>query len=666
MKTSKLHILLAIILVIVVVVAAVLMCNFMNDAIIGVASAQDPVQSGKDLNDFVIKTEDGYTWQLYKAQNMIYEVDGIFLDNKVNPNDVAILMLERIKQELKADGYIDDEYISQNTVFYDKYNLKFELTPVRNAHLTSASNKTKFTTVHNYEIMIGGADYSLNIAKSGGIAVSEGLEYRLDNDAWLSAETEKVGSSLCFGKDIPVGNYQVRYVVSERFVFDGIERVAYHYPPTDELPIECVIESATLQVPEVGASATYGTFAKDIAVSVSDLSFPNGTWALCDEQNDVAFDGVDDAGNHILEVGVYTLYFDFTPFSANYSGLKDVAVNVTIAPKQVNLYIGDVVTLVGDPLKDIADVPYNFDVNQLAPCDSIQDLNLELYYGEINTNKTGTYNIFARIRNSNYSLNVGNLNSMFVDQGRYFVFDGKMTISAEDGMTFNVYLVGGFQNITVRVEKTESFYGIYKDYSSNGEASPAWHAGLDTPFDPATRAAYKFIFEDKYGNVIAVPNEYIVEWDTVPINTAYVVIKDDHHLYSLETITSLTLTNGQDTIEFGRHNIIIINPTPNRPDSQNPLELAATVLGIIGGLLLLGATLIGVKMWTTNNVANNYKNDFYVREEIVKTVDCENKQVNKPVQKDAPKKARHGKKNKQQRANNSQNKIEQKDESNER
>ncbi len=645
MKTSKLHILLAIILVIVVVAAAVLMCNLMNEAIINVANAQDPMPSGKDLNDFIIKTQDGYTWHLYKARELIYEVDGIFLDNKVNPNDVAILMLERIKQELKADGYIDDEYIASNTVFYDKYNLEFELTPVRDAHLTSASNTTKFTSVHNYEIMIGGAEYTLDIAKGGGIAINEGLEYKANDGAWISAETEKVGASLCFGKNIQVGNYKVRYVVSERFVFDGIERVAYHYPPQDELPIECVIESATLQIPEVSANEPYGTLASNILVNVKDISFPNGVWSLCEEQKDVAFDGVEDINNHILEVGTYTLYFDFTPFSPNYSGLKDVTVNVTVTPKQVNLYIGDVVALVGDPLKDIANVPYNFDVNQLALGDSIEDLNLELYYGEINTSMVGTYNIFARIRNSNYSLKVGNLNSMFVDQGRYFVFDGKMTISAEDGMTFNVYLVDGFQNITVRVEESDKS-------QNNG-------------FQWYTIVAYTFVFLDKYGEEIAPPSEYIVEWTSVPKDAKYVAIYDNaHNKVNLNDTTTLTFSTEQDTILFiGETTIYIGN---QRPESQNPLELAATVLGIIGGLLLLGAALIGVKMWATNNVANNHKNDVYVREEIAKTVDCENTFENKPQEKIEQKKARHGKKNKQQRLNNSQNKIDEKEKSNER
>lgn len=628
-KLSKLQTILTILLVVAFVCAIALVCDLCIDNISGIANATD-----NSLPHFTIKTNDGYNWKLLKDNTLLCEQEGVFISTSLNQSDVADILLARIKQELVNDGIVDSDYIASNTSVRDKYTLDIELSPVRNARITGSTNQTYYTNEFDSTIFIGGADYSLDVATSEGIAVSEGLQYLVDGN-WVNAETTKVGNSLMFGKGVSVGTYQVRYVVSEKFVFDGVEQVAYHYPPIDELPIECVILSRQITPPSANAVATYGTQAKDIKVTTQEADAYQGKWVLSSNQTDVAFNDVEDVNTHILKAGTYAVLFDFIPYDSNISPVYSVEIITKILPKTIKVYIGDIIALVGEELKDVGEVPYSFDEEQLVDGDTLEDLHLTFYYGTIDTSRAGTYDIYARISNANYILSTGSSTSQFLDQGRYMVYYDKIVVSAD--IQFEVYISTGFVNISVSV--------IALDNADADDIGNGWVAV----------AVYKFVFVDRYHNEIAPPDEYTIVFENVPNGATHFVVvgRQGASKESVDNLSSVTLQNGEDTIAFVKKVTTQSNVNPS--SNKNPLELAATVLGIIGGLLMLGSAIIGVNLFF-GNMSSHYKNDVYVRESVQKTIDCEDceqenadnrNENNQP--KEAQKKQRHGKKNKQAR-----------------
>lgn len=192
----------------------------------------EAVASSEEKPHFVAKTDDGVNWDLYlDGVKLDYaSASGRFIDYN-NPNAVSVKFFKAIEQELVSRGIIDAAH-GNLTEYYD---IEFQLPLISRPEIDKTS--AEYSTSSGITVS---ADYAAVISVS-----ATRLQYKnVQSEGYSDLYAQSAGSGLLFA-GVDVGEYDVRYVVTETFEFDGATRVAIRYSE----PVRCSVTKATLEKP---------------------------------------------------------------------------------------------------------------------------------------------------------------------------------------------------------------------------------------------------------------------------------------------------------------------------------------------------------------------------------------------------------------------------------
>lgn len=537
-------------------IACVILCALFG---VVISSTGTFVAEAKDVPEFVIATQDNNVWTLKKGGVQIAQYSGVFFEYN-NPNAVAAKMLEKIRAELIADGIIDADYLIDHAYTNNLYSLRFDL-PQATTGLYNGINSMAYSTTLSGIVVLGGHD---NIANSETVL---GLQYKKAEDSdfsWYS-HAESAGRGLSFGKNLDVGEYDVRYVATERFQFDGTLVEAVHYGNS----VRCIVQKAHLNTPQhLSAKATYGATLDEIADDiVKDGAISNiaGRFVLSQSQ-DGGFDG-----DYIPEVGNFTANYDFVPFAQNnYEVCEDIEVSITVEPKTINIFLGNAYSLVGDAVKDVSAVEYVLDAEQLARGDSLLDLHLELFFKDaVDKDRAGEYYIDASIENNNYILETHNLYSQFIDYGVYTVYSRRTVVNVGN-VSFEIYCNEGFVALDVNVVEQEFSRDEYAKQIVVG---------------------YAIEFRTYDGEAVVAPDDFTVSWTKVPLGAKWVSTANGE-LFDVESTHSLTVLKDE-----GGYAILFWGDKALPPTPANELGLTNGHIALISVCFVLALSILGIALW---------------------------------------------------------------------
>ena len=173
----------------------------------------EAVASSEEKPHFVAKTDDGVNWDLYlDGVKLDYaSASGRFIDYN-NPNAVSVKFFKAIEQELVSRGIIDAAH-GNLTEYYD---IEFQLPLISRPAIDKTS--AEYSTSSGITVS---ADYAAVISVS-----ATRLQYKnVQSEGYSDLYAQSAGSGLLF-VGVDVGEYDVRYAVTETFEFDGATRVA--------------------------------------------------------------------------------------------------------------------------------------------------------------------------------------------------------------------------------------------------------------------------------------------------------------------------------------------------------------------------------------------------------------------------------------------------------
>lgn len=491
----------------------VLVCAFI--ALFAVAIfVQAPVANAQDKPRFVVKTQDGQSWELYlDGAKLDYAcASGSFIDI-VNPDKAySIVLYKAIKKELVARGIIGEDIESNLNEYYD---IEFHLPPLAEPTLDKESAR--------YSVSSG-----ITVTCEHAAAVNETssrLQYKAADGEYKDLYAQSTGANKLLFAGADVGEYDVRYVVTETVNFDGKTHIVTRYSPSKH----CAVTKATLDKPSFdGLSVVYGESVGQIAgrlkalVTDEKMISDGGHFVPSGAQTDAAFVGVGDVAAVMPSARdtSYTVFFDYVSKSGNYINVTDIPVQVTVQKREVYVYISDAFSLVGEDLVPLESVEFYVDATKLADGDKISDLGISLYYSD-DVNKdvaSNSYRIYAACSNTNYTVVSRNRHSVFVDGGRYVVYPKEVEITADDGRKFVVSSDEGFANFkTAKVEIVAT-------------------EGVKAYDGARAIAAYKVVLTDNYGNVVEPKEPYFVAWTNAPSGAKWIAVEGENALLDLEAL----------------------------------------------------------------------------------------------------------------------------------
>ena len=487
----------------------------------------EAVASSEEKPHFVAKTDDGVNWDLYlDGVKLDYaSASGRFIDYN-NPNAVSVKFFKAIEQELVSRGIIDAAH-GNLTEYYD---IEFQLPLISRPEIDKTS--AEYSTSSGITVS---ADYAAVISVS-----ATRLQYKnVQSEGYSDLYAQSAGSGLLFA-GVDVGEYDVRYAVTETFEFDGATRVAIRYSE----PVRCSVTKATLEKPIFqDMTIVYGDSVSKIASNLKSLVTDEkmiadgGEFLPSAEQTDEAFANVTNIADLMLPASdrQYTLLFDYIAGSANYENVDNVQVKVSVEKRDVYVYISDAFSLVGEELVPLENVEFYVDESRLATGDDVASVGVTLYYSD-DVNKdvaSNAYRIYATCSNQNYTAVSRNMNSTFVDGGRYVVYPKEVAIAAPDGRTFIVSSDEGFANFkTARVEVV-SVEGV-------------------KPYDGARAiCAYRIVLTDNYGNVVEPEEPYFVAWASNPNGAKWLAVEGENALLDIESVGGvLKFDRAENVIAF--------------------------------------------------------------------------------------------------------------------
>ena len=487
----------------------VLVCAFI--ALFAVALfVQAPVANAQDKPRFVVKTQDGQSWELYlDGAKLDYAcASGSFIDIANPDKAYSIVLYKAIKKELVARGIIGEDIESNLNEYYD---IEFHLPPLAEPTLDKESAR--------YSVSSG-----ITVTCEHAAAVNETssrLQYKAADGEYKDLYAQSTGANKLLFAGADVGEYDVRYVVTETVNFDGKTHIVTRYSPSKH----CAVTKATLDKPSFdGLSVVYGESAGRLKALVTDekMISDGGHFAVSGAQTDAAFVGVGDVAAVMPSARdtSYTVFFDYVSKSGNYINVTDIPVQVTVQKREVYVYISDAFSLVGEDLVPLESVEFYVDATKLANGDKISDLGISLYYSD-DVNKdvaSNSYRIYAACSNTNYTAISRNRHSVFVDGGRYVVYPKEVEITADDGRKFVVSSDEGFANFkTAKVEIVAT-----EDVKAYDGARAI--------------AAYKVVLTDNYGNVVEPKEPYFVAWTNSPSGAKWIAVEGENALLDLEAL----------------------------------------------------------------------------------------------------------------------------------
>ena len=487
----------------------------------------EAVASSEEKPHFVAKTDDGVNWDLYlDGVKLDYaSASGRFIDYN-NPNAVSVKFFKAIEQELVSRGIIDAAH-GNLTEYYD---IEFQLPLISQPTLDKTS--AEYSTSSGITVS---ADYTAVISVS-----ATRLQYKnVQSEEYSDLYAQSAGGGLLFA-GVDVGEYDVRYAVTETFEFDGATRVAIRYSE----PVRCSVTKATLEKPifqdlTIVYGDSVGKITSNLKSLVTDekMISDGGEFLPSAEQTDEVFANVTNVADFMLPASdrQYTLLFDYIAGSVNYENVENIQVIVSVGKRDVYVYISDAFSLVGEDLIPLENVEFYVDESRLAAGDDVASVGVTLYYSD-DVNKdvaSNAYRIYATCSNRNYTAVSRNINSTFVDGGRYVVYPKEVAISAPDGRTFIVSSDEGFANFkTARVEVV-SVEGI-KSYDG-----------------AQAICAYRIVLTDNYGNVVEPEEPYYVAWTSNPDGAKWLAVEGENALLDIESVGGvLKFDRAENVIAF--------------------------------------------------------------------------------------------------------------------
>lgn len=490
---------------------------------LGVAHAATPT--------FKIVCKSETEWELYLSaagnDTLIESASGDFFD----------ATLDRVAGDVLMDAL--HAWLEENGFARQDYELSFALPGFTAAE--HGNNVIAYS--HLYD-----GDYSLSAQVTSVINPSVGtssmhgaLQYRLaDSQGYANGgnyhgRSENVGDPIFFGS-VDVGKYFVRYAAFENFRFDERE---YSVPRFSDNEFDCEVVRATAPAPSISQTTiVYGTAAKNIAIA--DAA---GRWTLSQNQPS----GI--SPETYLEVSdlPVTVNFDFTSFDKNYLTRENIPLEVYVTPRLLRVYVGDAYSLRGEPMADLTKLEHMTDT--LVEGDTEEDLGLEFYITpEFSKDVAGTYSIFARISNKNYTCYNVSMHHSSIPCGQYIVYEYKYEAAATDGRRFTVYC-DSVRDVTLSVELCEQSIQI--------AANDVPEGAEDRYFQSV--AIYLIRFYDSLGNVTIPSGGCVVEWQDAPSGTKYIAISAESALEDIAVenlaeydgaTNTVTLAAGEDAIAF--------------------------------------------------------------------------------------------------------------------
>lgn len=441
---------------------------------------------------FVIATANGVDWTLsLNGENVDgAECSGRFTDTS---NSVAKRMYESIKQSLRDMGL--DVPSEGDFVVAEYCDISFELPSISSqvdANEAAYGSDGVFFKQDINDVISTPRVY---------------FEYRKKGDEqWQEAQAYFTIGGYRFGRGVDVGEYEVRIVATETFLFEATEdgeQIQYSAKRCGQI-VDCRITKADLILTKsADKEITYGTSVADVAsvLRLSDFCDMqlDGRFVLSDTQTDEELLSATDRNSAYLGVkeGGHVVYFDFIPSSENYNILKNAKVQIAVNPRSLYVRIRDAYSLVGEELS----TPEYQIVSPLVAGDGVEGLGVRIENDADKDVASMTYKTLVRFSNPNYVADCHSYESQFANYGRYFVYAKQIEVVADDGQKFYVFYGGGLVDVSIKVVRVE----------------------IENVYGKPLVCAYRFDFIDENGEA-ATPDGFSVSWQSVQEGIEYVAV----------------------------------------------------------------------------------------------------------------------------------------------
>ena len=567
---------------------------------------------------FVIATENGVDWTLsLNGENVDgAECSGRFTDTS---NSVAKRMYESIKQSLRDMGL--DVPAEGDFVVAEHCDIAFELPSISSqvdANEAAYGSDGVFFKQDINDVISTPRVY---------------FEYRKKGDEqWQEAQAYFTIGGYRFGRGIDVGEYEVRIVATETFLFEATEdgeQIQYSAKRCGQI-VDCRITKADLILSKsADKEITYGTSIADVAnvLRLSDFCDMqlDGRFVLSDNQTDEELLSATDKNSAYLGVkdGGHVVYFDFIPSSDNYNILKNAKVQIAVKPRSLYVRIRDAYSLVGEELY----TPEYQIVSPLVAGDGVESLGVRIENDADKDVASMTYKTLVRFSNPNYVADCHSHESQFANYGRYFVYAKQIEVVADDGQKFYVFYGGGLVDVSIKVVRVE----------------------IENIYGKPLVCAYRFDFIDENGEV-ATPDGFSVSWQSVQDGVEYFAVYGGE--LSNISVGNVTLSK--------ENNVLCFFEGEKTGGALTPANVALiAVCCVLACVLVALCVVAGMIVQRHNADMRMLKKHVYTRETWAKTADCANnaKTENRKAKENGePKKLRHGKKNKLNKTQNEANK----------
>lgn len=567
---------------------------------------------------FVIATENGVDWTLsLNGENVDgAECSGRFTDTS---NSVAKRMYESIKQSLRDMGL--DVPAKGDFVVAEHCDIAFELPSISSqvdANEAAYGSDGVFFKQDINDVISTPRVY---------------FEYRKKGDEqWQEAQAYFTIGGYRFGRGIDVGEYEVRIVATETFLFEATEdgeQIQYSAKRCGQI-VDCRITKADLILSKsADKEITYGTSIADVAnvLRLSDFCDMqlDGRFVLSDNQTDEELLSATDKNSAYLGVkdGGHVVYFDFIPSSDNYNILKNAKVQIAVKPRSLYVRIRDAYSLVGEELY----TPEYQIVSPLVAGDGVESLGVRIENDADKDVASMTYKTLVRFSNPNYVADCHSHESQFANYGRYFVYAKQIEVVADDGQKFYVFYGGGLVDVSIKVVRVE----------------------IENIYGKPLVCAYRFDFIDENGEV-ATPDGFSVSWQSVQDGVEYFAVYGGE--LSNISVGNVTLSK--------ENNVLCFFEGEKTGGALTPANVALiAVCCVLACVLVALCVVAGMIVQRHNADMRMLKKHVYTRETWAKTADCANnaKTENRKAKENGePKKLRHGKKNKLNKTQNEANK----------
>lgn len=441
---------------------------------------------------FVIATANGIDWTLsLNGENVDgAECSGRFTDTS---NSVAKRMYESIKQSLRDMGL--DVPAEGDFVVAEYCDIAFELPSI-------SSQVDANEAAYGSDGVFFKQDIN-DVISTPRVC----FEYRKKGDEqWQEAQAYFTISGYLFGRGVDVGEYEVRIVATETFLFEANEdgeQIQYSAKRCGQI-VDCRITKADLILSKsADKEITYGTSVADVAnvLRLSDFCDMqlDGRFVLSDTQTDDDLLSATDKNSAYLGVkeGGHVVYFDFIPSNENYNILKNAKVQIAVNPRSLYVRIRDAYSLVGEELS----TPDYQIVSPLVEGDGVESLGVSVENDADKEVASMTYKTLVRFSNPNYVADCHSYESQFANYGRYFVYAKQIEVVADDGQKFYVFYGGGLVDVSIKVVRIE----------------------IENVYGKPLVCAYRFDFIDENGEV-ATPDGFSVSWQSVQDGIEYVAV----------------------------------------------------------------------------------------------------------------------------------------------